>query len=74
MVTGERTVVVNSTGQLGIVMSSARYKRDIHDMDEASSGLLKLRPVTFRYKQRPGRGRSVRAGRGGGGEGLPANW
>jgi uncharacterized coiled-coil protein SlyX len=37
-------------GKLGIVMSSARYKRDIHDMRAASSGLMKLRPVTFRYK------------------------
>ena len=42
-------VVVNGSGQLGVVMSSARYKRDIHDMGEASSGLMKLRPVTFRY-------------------------
>ncbi len=48
-----QAVVVNNLGQLGIVMSSARYKRDIHDMDEASSGLMKLRPVTFRYKQDP---------------------
>ena len=34
-------------------MSSARYKRDIHDMGSTSGGLLKLRPVTFRYKQDP---------------------
>ncbi len=46
-------VVVSTTGQLGIVMSSARYKRDIHDMDAASSNLMKLRPVTFRYKNDP---------------------
>lgn len=52
MVVGD-TVVASSTGQLGIVMSSARYKRDIHDMDEASSNLMKLRPVTFRYKEDP---------------------
>jgi trimeric autotransporter adhesin len=37
-------VVVSSTGQLGIVVSSARYKRDIRDMDAASGNLLKLRP------------------------------
>jgi hypothetical protein len=42
--------VVSSKGQLGIVLSSARYKRDIRDMDDASSDLMKLRPVTFRYK------------------------
>jgi hypothetical protein len=52
MVTGD-AVMVSGTGQLGIVMSSARYKRDIQDMDAASVGLLKLRPVTFRYKQDP---------------------
>src|SRR5262249_47880011 len=34
----------------GIAVSSARYKRDIADMGERTSGLLKLRPVTFRYK------------------------
>ena len=31
-------------------MSSARFKRDIRSMGEASSSLMKLRPVTFRYK------------------------
>jgi trimeric autotransporter adhesin len=41
-------VLVDNTGKLGVVMSSARYKRDIHDMGTASSGLMKLRPVTFR--------------------------
>jgi septal ring factor EnvC (AmiA/AmiB activator) len=34
-------------------MSSARYKRVIHDMDAASSNLMKLRPVSFRYKDDP---------------------
>jgi len=52
MVTGD-AVVVSSTGQLGIVVSSARYKRDIRDMGAASSKLLKLRPVSFRYNQDP---------------------
>jgi Chaperone of endosialidase len=46
-------VVVNSNGRLGIVMSSARYKKDIQNMGARSRGLLKLRPVTFRYKQDP---------------------
>jgi Chaperone of endosialidase len=32
------------------VVSSARYKRDIRDMDTSSNDLMKLRPVTFRYK------------------------
>lgn len=49
LVTGD-PVMVSSTGKLGIVMSSARYKRDIQDMGTRSDGLLKLRPVTFYYK------------------------
>ncbi len=48
-VTGGAPVEVTSAGQLGIVMSSARYKRDIADMGDKTSGLLRLRPVTFRY-------------------------
>src|ERR1019366_5963285 len=43
-------VVVENTGLLGCVKSSARYKRDIRDMGNASDKLMKLRPVTFRYK------------------------
>jgi polyhydroxyalkanoate synthesis regulator phasin len=46
-------VVISSNGQLGVVKSSARYKRDIRDMGDASSKLMKLRPVTFRYKDDP---------------------
>jgi hypothetical protein len=44
-------VLVSSTGQLGIGTSSRRFKEDIHDMGDASSALMRLRPVTFRYKQ-----------------------
>ena len=44
------TVVVNA-GQLGIIASSRRLKDDIRDMGEASSRLMQLRPVTFRYKK-----------------------
>src|ERR1035441_77799 len=44
-------VMIDSNGQLGTVSSSRRYKEDIQDMGEASSGLLRLRPVTFRYKK-----------------------
>jgi hypothetical protein len=44
-------VVIDSNGQLGTVSSSQRFKEDIHDMDTASSGLLRLRPVTFRYQK-----------------------
>jgi septal ring factor EnvC (AmiA/AmiB activator) len=44
---------INNQGQLGTVVSSARYKRDIQAMGERSQGLHQLRPVTFRYKQDP---------------------
>jgi hypothetical protein len=44
-------VVIDSNGQLGTMVSSERFKEDIQDMGDASSGLLRLRPVTYRYKQ-----------------------
>ena len=44
-------VLIDSNGQLGTVSSSRRFKEDIQDMGDASSGLLRLHPVTFRYKQ-----------------------
>ena len=44
-------VMIDSTGNLGTVNSSRRYKQDIQDMGEASSGLMRLRPVTYRYTQ-----------------------
>jgi hypothetical protein len=44
-------VMIDSNGQLGTVNSSRRFKEDIEDMGDASSGLLRLRPVTFRYRQ-----------------------
>lgn len=45
------TVVIDSNGQLGTISSSRRFKEDIRDMGDASNGLLRLRPVTFRYKK-----------------------
>jgi hypothetical protein len=44
-------VLIDSNGQLGTISSSRRYKEDIQDMGDASGGLLRLRPVTFRYKK-----------------------
>jgi hypothetical protein len=41
--------MIDSNGQLGTANSSRRYKEDIADMGDASSDLLRLRPVTFRY-------------------------
>jgi hypothetical protein len=43
-------VQIDSDGHLGIGLSSGRYKEDIHDMLDASSNIMRLRPVTFRYK------------------------
>ncbi len=43
-------VVIDSNGQLGTLSSSRRFKEDVHDMGDASRGLMQLRPVTFRYK------------------------
>jgi uncharacterized coiled-coil protein SlyX len=44
-------VIIGSNGQLGTVQSSARFKNDIKPMDKASETLLKLKPVTFHYKE-----------------------
>jgi hypothetical protein len=43
-------VFVNTGGQLGTATSSLRFKEDVEDMGEMSGGLMRLRPVTFRYK------------------------
>jgi hypothetical protein len=43
-------VYVTSTGQLGTLTSSARYKVDIESMGDDSRVLMDLRPVRFRYK------------------------
>jgi uncharacterized coiled-coil protein SlyX len=44
-------VIIDSTGQIGTVTSSARFKEAIRPMDKASEAILALQPVTFRYKQ-----------------------
>ena len=44
-------VMIDSLGQLGTVSSSRRFKEDIADMGDASLDLMRLRPVTYRYKQ-----------------------
>ncbi len=44
-------VIVNAQGQLGVAASSARFKKDIQSMNQASNALLALRPVTFQYKE-----------------------
>jgi hypothetical protein len=45
-------VLVDSSGQLGTTSSSRRFKRDIHRLGRrAAAALMKLRPVSFRYKR-----------------------
>ena len=44
-------VKINSSGQLGVAPSSARFKQEIQSMDKASEAILALKPVTFRYKK-----------------------
>src|SRR5256885_8590051 len=50
-VTGS-TVVVNSSGKLGVAASSARLQEANKPMEKASQPILALKPVTFRFKPR----------------------
>jgi hypothetical protein len=43
-------VGITPAGQLGVRVSSARYKEAIKPMDNVSEAILALKPVTFRYK------------------------
>ena len=44
-------VYINTNGQLGTIQSSARFKDNIKPMNNTSEAILKLKPVTFRYKE-----------------------
>ena len=44
-------VVIDSSGHLGTVVSSKRFKDAIKPIDKASEAILALRPVTFHYKK-----------------------
>ena len=49
---GTDTVTINlTTGLLGHLSSSRRYKEDIKPMDSASQALYQLKPVAYRYKK-----------------------
>jgi hypothetical protein len=48
---GGAAVYVNSTGRLGTMTSSRRFKEQIKPMDKVSEAILGLKPVTFRYKR-----------------------
>ncbi|MBZ0168536.1 MAG: tail fiber domain-containing protein, partial [Kofleriaceae bacterium] len=53
VVPGGQTVVIDASGRLGVLPSSARYKRDIAALGIRSHELFQLRPVSFRYKDDP---------------------
>jgi Chaperone of endosialidase len=44
-------VIIDNTGNLGTANSSARFKHEIKPMEKASEAILRLKPVTFRYKK-----------------------
>jgi len=44
-------VKVNAAGQLGVGVSSERFKEEIKPMDKASETIFALKPVSFRYKK-----------------------
>jgi hypothetical protein len=50
IVSGTTVEIDTTTGQLGVVPSSARYKQNIAPMGTQSEKLLQLQPVTFAYK------------------------
>jgi len=51
------SVVVKSNGQLGVIASSARYKKDISPLDKdvgaMAAKLSQLQPMSFRYTAEP---------------------
>ncbi|PYK96391.1 MAG: hypothetical protein DME32_17785 [Verrucomicrobia bacterium] len=47
---GGSTCYVDNFGKLGVFLSARRFKTDITDMANASDAVLRLRPVSFRYK------------------------
>ena len=51
MVTGSPVYIDTTSGQLGLLSSSERFKDGIEPMNNASEALFSLRPVTFRYKK-----------------------
>lgn len=55
-VASSAAVLINtSTGQMGTVVSSRRYKENVNEMGPKSAPVLDLRPVTFNYKNDPSR-------------------
>jgi len=49
-VAGGVGVIIDSSGHLGTIVSSERFKDAIKPMNKTSEAILALQPVTFRYK------------------------
>ena len=47
---GTQVLIDAATGQLGINLSSRKFKKNIEPMNKASEAIMALKPVTFRYK------------------------
>ena len=47
---GGVSVLVNSSGKLGVATSSRRFKEGIREIAAESDGLMRLQPVAFEYK------------------------
>ena len=48
-----RAMLVDSSGYIGNITSSRRFKENIKDMGDDSSSIMSLRPVSFTYKSDP---------------------
>ena len=48
---GGTAVFINSSGKLGTITSSRKFKEEIKPMAQASEALFALKPVIFRYKK-----------------------
>ena len=44
-------VLVSTSDQLGVAVSSIKFKKDVQDMKDDSSSIMSLRPVTFNWKE-----------------------
>lgn len=54
------TVVADSDGKIGTVVSTREAKRNIENLGEASEAIYSLRPVTFFYKENPSGREAIR--------------
>jgi hypothetical protein len=59
---GVQNVIIDNDGQLGSIVSSRRFKKDIKPMDQNSEAILKLKPVTFHYKNKDSKAKELEYG------------